>query len=188
MAETKAIVKERKDNRGNPKGVCPATDVNTEKGDNTRYLRHALASWDLPTVDIADPKQVKERIEWYFNHCADNDMKPTVNGLSNALGVHRSTLQRWATGEVRKDTHCNLIKKAYNVLMELWEDYMVNGKINPVSGIFIGKNHFKYTDTQEVVITPNNPLGETEDPAEIRKKYIENNPELLGLTEDDESK
>ena len=37
---------------------------------------------------------------------------------------------------------------------------MLNGKMNPVSGIFLGKNNFEYADKQEVVVTPNNPLGD----------------------------
>jgi hypothetical protein len=40
---------------------------------------------------------------------------------------------------------------------ELWENYMQTGRINPVSGIFLGKNHYGYQDKQDVVITPNNP-------------------------------
>jgi hypothetical protein len=51
---------------------------------------------------------------------------------------------------------------------------MLNGKINPVSGIFLSKNLFYgYSDKQEVVLTPNNPLGETRDPKEIEAKYAE---------------
>ena len=37
----------------------------------------------------------------------------------------------------------------------MWENYMQNGKINPVSGIFLGKNNFGYQDKQEMVLTPN---------------------------------
>ena len=40
---------------------------------------------------------------------------------------------------------------------DLWENYMQNGKINPVSGIFLGKNNFGYQDKQEMVLTPNQP-------------------------------
>ena len=32
---------------------------------------------------------------------------------------------------------------------------MHNGKINPVSGIFLGKNNFGYQDKTEYVVTPN---------------------------------
>ena len=43
---------------------------------------------------------------------------------------------------------------------ELWEQYMQQGKINPVSGIFLGKNHYGYQDRQDVVVTPNAPEAE----------------------------
>ena len=50
---------------------------------------------------------------------------------------------------------------------------MQNGKINPVSGIFLMKNNFGYADKQEVVLTPNNPLGDTTPVAELEEKYLE---------------
>ena len=51
---------------------------------------------------------------------------------------------------------------------------MMNGKINPVSGIFIGKNHFGYTNKQEIVLVPKNPLGDIEEtPEDIQQRYLE---------------
>ena len=44
---------------------------NVQPGDNSRYLRHALATLNLPPIDIANPVQVAARIEWYFGHCID---------------------------------------------------------------------------------------------------------------------
>ena len=147
---------EKKDGRGSA-GIhnLPQNQTNLEPGDNSYYLRHALATMNMPPIDISDPKQVEERIGWYFLHCADNDMKPTVKGLCNSLGIHRDTIHTWKTGEVRAGTHKEIVLRAYDVLEELWEDYMLNGKINPVSGIFLGKNHFGYADKQEYVVTPN---------------------------------
>ncbi len=148
---------------------------NIQPGDNAKYLRHAMMSLDLPPIDIDSDEQVQERIIWYFNHCADNDMKPTVTGMANALGISRFTLRDWSNGYRRgkTDNRTEIIQKAYGVLNELWEDYMLNGKINPVSGIFIGKNHFNYADKSEVVLTPKNPLGDMENPEDIRQKYLE---------------
>jgi hypothetical protein len=48
---------------------------------------------------------------------------------------------------------------------------MMNGKINPVSGIFLGKNLWGYTDKQEYVLTPNQ--KEAVDVATIEAKYKE---------------
>lgn len=144
---------------------------NVKPGDNSKYIRHALATYNLPAIDISDIKQVEERINWYFNHCLDNDMKPTVTGLRNSLGLSKNTLATWRNEEYRSATHSGMIKKAFDFLEELWEDYMQNGKINPVSGIFLAKNNFGYKDQQEYVLTPNSPLGADGDPSQMARKY-----------------
>ena len=92
-------------------------------------------------------------------------------GMANWLGVHRDTVHQWKTGATRSNTHYDLIKKAIDILEELWVDYMQNGKINPASGIFLGKNMFGYKDQQDLVVTPNNPLGEEPDPDKLVEQY-----------------
>lgn len=161
----------------NPLGKGGFGFVETEKGDNSRYLRHALASLNLPPIDISDEKQVEQRILWYFEHCAEEDMKPTVTGMANSLGVDRRTLYDWSRANIRSATHTPIVKRAMTVLEELWEDYMQNGKINPVSGIFLGKNHFGYQDKQDIIVTPNNPLEQKRSTAELEEEYGDGTPE-----------
>lgn len=93
----------------------------------------------------------------------------------NALGVRRQTLLKWANGERRAENSDRgvLIKRAYEALAELWEDYMLNGKVNPVSGIFLGKNHFGYTDKQEVTLRPGQMEEAPPTPAELEEKYAD---------------
>lgn len=143
---------------------------NAEPGDNSRFLRHAMVSWDMPPVDISDPEQVKNRITDYFVYCADNDRKPNMIGMANWLGVDRATVNSWKTGEYRASTHLPVVKKAVDIMEELWVDYMLNGKVNPASGIFLGKNMFGYKDTQDVVVTPKHPMGEDPDEATLAKR------------------
>ena len=54
----------------------------------------------------------------------------------------------------------------------LWESYMNSGKINPVSGIFLGKNNFGYQDKTEYVVTPNTQRDSDYDPEDIRRRYL----------------
>lgn len=145
--------------------------VQTEPGDNTKYLTHALRLANLPKFDTKNVELLEKRIEEYFVICAEDDSKPSVAGLALAIGVDRRRLWEWSQGENsdRSDT----IKKAYQILNLMMEDYMQNGKINPVSGIFLMKNNFGYADKQEVVLTPNNPLGDTTPVAELEEKYLE---------------
>ena len=147
---------------------------NMEAGDNSRYLAHAMATMNLPRIDTSDPKQVEERIQWYLNHCVSNDMKPTVKGFCNALGIARNTLWAWKTGQFRVGTHEEIILKAYDLLEEMWENYMQNGKINPMAGVFLGVNNFGYRDVKQVNLTPVvENKEEAVDVATIEAKYAE---------------
>lgn len=144
---------------------------NVQPGDNSKYLAHSLAVMNMPEINIADINQVEQRIGEYMTLCVQNDMKPTVMGFCNSLGITRTTLFDWRHGNFRADTHQAVILKAYGLLEELWESYMQNGKINPVSGIFLGKNNFGYQDKQEYVLTPNQ--QNDVDPTTIAAKYDE---------------
>jgi hypothetical protein len=66
----------------------------------------------------------------------------------------------------------DLIKKAYFLMENLWEQYMLNGKVNPVTGIFLGKNNFGYQDKTEYVLTPNQQQDSDYSADEIRERYI----------------
>lgn len=167
------IVKKRKRNRPD---LDKFGEENTEPGDNARYLRHALVSWNLPAIDISDPKQVEQRITDYFQYCIDNDRKPNIKGLGNWLGVSDETVMNWRKGVYREDTHLGLIKKAIDVLQELWWDYGQNGKSNPASWIFIGKNAFGMRDETQVTIAPSTPLDNL-DSSEARKRLTEAIPD-----------
>ena len=101
-------------------------------------------------------------------------MKPSVAGLALAMDIDRRYL--WEIREGRKGKNpavADTLKKAMKILDLQMVDYMQNGKINPVSGIFLMKNNFGYADKQEVVVTPNNPLGDTKDTKELEERYIE---------------
>ena len=130
---------------------------------NTRMITKNLMIARLPKIDIHDYKQVDDRINEYFMIEANAGFKPTVAGLANSLGIDRFRLFEIRDG---KDAHgkmpyhltedvANLIKRAYKIMEQNWEDYMQQGQINPVSGIFLGKNNYRYQDKTEYVLTPN---------------------------------
>ena len=146
----------------------------TEPGDNKKYISHSLKLAKLGKVDLKSPENVEERIFQYFQICADDDMKPSVSGLALAMGIDRVYL--WELREGRKGkipAVANLLKKAVQILDLQMTDYMQNGKINPVAGIFLMKNNFGYTDEQKLVVQPEQPLGAVEGPKKIEEKYAE---------------
>lgn len=146
---------------------------NMKAGDRGRYLRHCLGSWDLEPVDISDPEQVENRIYWYFNRCADDDIKPSVSGICSALGIDRDTFYNWGIGRFRKDTHQDLVVKTKKLLEHLWETYMLENKINATVGIFLGKNHYGYRDVKDVTVEPRRTMVEDVDMREVIEIYSE---------------
>ena len=132
--------------------------VEFPEGDNNKYTTFALAIMQLPKIDYKDPKQLRARVIDYFQLCADHDMKPGVAAVGLAIGLDRRRLWEVRSGTVNvvMPQECkDIINSVYDSLEVLWEGYMTNGKINPVSGIFLGKNNFGYQDKQEYVVTPN---------------------------------
>lgn len=172
------IVKRKGNGKNSP--VIGNNGMMTQPGDNTKFLNVNIELLKMPNIDLKDVKAVQKRIEEYFVLYANADMKPTVAGMAMALGISRKTL--WAithdapTGGAGYKTAlppqvADSIKKAYFLLENLWESYMNSGKINPVSGIFLGKNNFGYQDKTEYVVTPNTQHDDY-DPEDIRRRYL----------------
>lgn len=153
----------------------------TEPGDNTKYLKLGRELFNLPSIDLKDPEQVRNRLNEFFVIHENYDMKPTVAGMGMALGLDRRRLWEIRTGNVSSSNKRLLelptltvdsIKKAYEYMEILWENYMQNGKINPVSGIFLGKNNFGYQDKTEYVLTPNVNNDSDYNTDDIKKRYL----------------
>lgn len=67
----------------------------------------------------------------------------------------------------------------------LWESYMNSGKINPVAGIFLGKNNYAYQDKTEYVVTPNQ-QSDDYSADEIRQRYLSESSQKRLSTSDEE--
>ena len=163
---------------GRQKGCLrPEQTPQLAPGENTKYIEHSLTMMNWKKPDMKSVEAVQQRVIDYFQLCAKNDMKPSFAGMALAFGIDRTTLWKYCSGsgdikplapEIR-----NALKKGQQLLNAQMEDYMQNGKINPVSGIFLMKNNMGYTDQQEVVLRPDSPLGEKADPEALKRKYLE---------------
>ena len=158
--------------KGKRPGKSDQMKPKTEPGDNKKYLQHALEVAKFGRVDLKDAQKVEKRTFDYFSLCEQNDMKPSVAGLALAYGIDRKEVWRIRMGQGDYPTEVRrTVKNAVQILNSLIEDYMQNGKINPVSGIFLMKNNMDYTDKQEVEITPKSPLGDVTDMRQLEEKY-----------------
>ena len=175
-----------KKKKGKPRGVnSPVIGMNgydLEPGDNTRIMQVNMAIFNMKDIDLTDVEAVENRLNEFFMLYAQADLKPTVAGMALCLnGMRRQQL--WAivndapTGGAGYKAAlppevANTIKKSYFLMENMWENYMNSGKINPVAGIFLGKNNYGYQDKTEYVLTPNTNTDNDYSADEIRERYI----------------
>ena len=114
--EEKNLTKEKK--RRNRPDLEKFGQELVKPGDNARYVGHALACWNLPPLNLDDDAAVAERIQWFFKHCIEDDMKPTVMGLANALGVSRQTLYDWSKGRRRGEKSDRALRQGLSAVSD----------------------------------------------------------------------
>ena len=169
-------------------GIFQGKLENIKVGDTNKILQANLRVYGLPPIKITDPPSVKARIIEYFQIYADLDLKPTVAGLAMALGIDRRRLWEIKVGQERFELSPEVgdyIKRAYMILENMWESYMNSGKINPVSGIFLGKNHFGYQDKMEYVVTPNAQNESQYSEEDLMKRYALDDGSTIETTAED---
>ena len=150
----------------------------SEPGDNSKATMFKQALNKFDRVDLSDEDAVKQRIDEFWQLCIDFDTKPQVSGMADVLGLDRRRLWEITHDVAGRNLECSsatrdLIKKEYRKLEVLWEYYILNGKVNPVSAIFLGKNNFGYADRQEITLTPGTPLGDSPDQKQLEERITE---------------
>ena len=91
-------------------------------------------------------------------------------GWQSLKGIAWEWVNRCTTNPARTD----FIKKVQKVCALYREGLMQDGKVNPVTGIFWQKNYDGMKDQTEMVLTPNNPLGDSADTEALARKYLDN--------------
>ena len=134
-----------------------------------------VMSWGR--LDLSDSEEVRRRLEWYFGACTECEMKPLVSEMALCLGIDRRRLWEMVN-DVRgfpklTQESQDIIKNFYHLIEIYFEANFIEGRIQPVVGIFYAKNNLGYKDQTETVITPNNPLSEVPDKEEVAQRYLE---------------
>lgn len=112
------------------------------------------------TVDVEAPLYWWKEFDTYKVGTVANSCK----------GIAWEWVNRCTTNPARTD----FIKKVQKVCALYREGLMQDGKVNPVTGIFWQKNYDGMKDQTEMVLTPNNPLGDSADTEALARKYLDN--------------
>lgn len=132
----------------------PDSTAQPKPGENAKFLTHSIKLAALPQVNMKDAEQVEARIGEYFRICIEDDAKPSITGLSLAFGIDRRRM--WDFREGRRgdlpQANRDMLKKADLIIENQMVQYMQNGSIQPVAGIFLLKACHGYKEEQTLVV------------------------------------
>lgn len=124
--------------------------------------------------DYKNVDELEEGIESYWNYLLEQNANgvmliPDVEGLCAFLGITRKTLYVWEANDYLG--FADTIGRAKNAIAAAKKQIGLRGYIPPLVLAMDFNNNHGYTQRQEVVVTPNNPLGDARSNAELLAEY-----------------
>ena len=106
-----------------------------------------------------------------FHRCAETGEMITVEKMALALGVNLVPLNNWENKNIGGPRRSEIIKQAKLAIQAIDAELVLTGKIPAVPYIFRAKNYYGMRDQTDVVLTPNDPIGEKASKQELADKY-----------------
>lgn len=121
-----------------------------------KFTQLALKVFSIEAPDLHNPDDVKRAIVDYFNYCDVNGIRPGNMGLYAALGMSKQDVHDAITGKTKykvSPAALDLIQKARHAMSAYREGLALEGRINPVTYIFMGKNFDGLQDQTHIEVT-----------------------------------
>lgn len=121
---------------------------------------------------VLSDEELCDRLAWFFTRCFESGQLITYEKMCLALGYTKGWISDILLGKKVgfSPNTATIIKKAREFIASCDGELALQSKIQPVVYMFRAKNFYGMTDKQEMVVTPNNPLGEA-DVSTIEAKY-----------------
>jgi len=167
--------------------VCPMNDIvlkgilqemarqseggidSDRKAMNSTYLYHSAKIAELPRCNLLDASEINKRSLEYFQACSDDGIRPSLTGLALAMGTTVKGFQGLFSDRRMPEECINALGKAAAKVEDVTISLMLDTRVQPVTGLFILKNHFGYKDASDVNINTIRKGGETAQ--ELAEKY-----------------
>lgn len=129
-------------------------------------------------------EKLENEIVDYFSLCDRTDTVPTITGMATWLHCNRDTI--YAHANDSNSPFSDVFKNAINACHLSLENGAIDGKVNSVVYIFMGKNYFNLEDSKNITVTPatSNSTNSQETMDAIQKQIEEENVPNADYQED----
>lgn len=153
--------------------ITQAQKAEMPEGYNAKVTAFMMEIMPKEPLDTQDVAEMERRFMNYVQKCSEWDMKVGNQAAYMAIGITKEQAWEWENVVKGNPVRSDFIKKVRQFCGVFREGLMQDGKVNPVTGIFWQKNYDGMKDQTEMVLTPNNPLGEQKDMKALEQKYLE---------------
>lgn len=153
--------------------ITQAQKAEMPEGYNAKVTAFMMEIMPKEPLDTQDVAEMERRFMNYVQKCSEWDMKVGNQAAYMAIGITKEQAWEWENVVKRNPARSDFVKKVRQFCGVFREGLMQDGKVNPVTGIFWQKNYDGMKDQTEMVLTPNNPLGEQKDMKALEQKYLE---------------
>lgn len=137
---------------------------------NKTFVKRALTGRPYKWDSVEELE--KELLE-YFELCDKTDTVPTITAIATWLKCNKDTIYAHANNP--NSPFSVLLKNVINVCHTSLENGAVDGKVNSVVYIFMGKNYFGLRDDKNITVTPtsDNPQISSKSTMDAIQKQLE---------------
>lgn len=149
--------------------VANAVDKD-RKSVNANNIIHAKRLSDLPKIAVTDAEAVRERVDWYYQLCATDGIRPNLPGLALAFGLTRTGLMNAMTDRRMPHDAAQELGRGIAMLDEIMSSLTLDGRLMPVAAIYLMNNWLGYKNASEVT-TRSETIDSGVDQKALEQKY-----------------
>lgn len=156
-----------------------AAELSATPEDIAKYTAYALTVFENKPPDLHNEQETEQAIKAYFQKCAAMHIRPGNMGLYAALGITRQDWNNAVTGKSKAKISpvcIDIVKRATRALGAFRESLAMDGKVNPVSYIFMSKNFDGLEDVTRLELSPDTRQQADLTPEQIQKAIEQDIP------------
>lgn len=118
-----------------------------------------------------DVPELYRRFLVYLEYCAEHGIVPNNMNAYYAIGITYADVSKWKYGKGGTPEHTKFAQDLLQFFASVHEQGVIDGMINPISGIFWQKAHDGMIEASKLEVVNTDPLGDKPSAEDILRKY-----------------
>ena len=141
-----------------------------QRSKNANYIVHARRLSELPKIALSDPEEIRDRVDFYYQLCVTDGIRPNLPGLALAFGLTRTGLMNALSDRRMTREAAQELGRGIAMMDEILSGMVLDGRVMPVAAIYLMNNWLGYKNASEVT-TRTETVETSVDQKALEQKY-----------------